>query len=312
MKIKITILFIVVSCFANAQLTSVVTDVETGKPVPYVNIYRDDKHWVSADENGAFTIDAQPEDILVFSAIGYETVRTNVGQGASVRIVPATYVLENVTITKAKRTVEKAIGGYARKSLDTYYTTGGTPEILARYFAPDKVLATTPFLKTLVVNTKSPVRDAKFNVHFLEANEDGTPGREMANENIIGIAKKGVDDTQIDLAPYQLHIPESGFFIAVEWLIIPENRYDGDSYTDKDGVYHEFISYAPYFGTVRTEAETSTSWGFRTDAVWRQFQKVSPQRIQKYYDDFKKATGKDAPPFDERHVEFAMKLTMTN
>jgi hypothetical protein len=310
MKNKFTMAFVAFSCIVSAQLTSTITDVKTGKPIPYVNVYRDDKHWVSADENGVFMIDASPQDVLSFTAVGYEPAKINVGNEVSIGLVPATYVLENVTITKPKRTIEKSIGGYSRKALDNYYTTGGTPELMARYFPPDATAEATPFFKKLVINTKSPIRNAKFNIHFLEVNEDGTPGREMAYENIIGIAKKGVNDTEIDLTNFGLRMPENGFFIAVEWLIIPENRYTGDSYTGKDGVYHEHIQYAPYFGTIRNEE--NVSWGYRTGASWKPFQKVSPERIQKYYDDFKKATGKDAPPFDNRHVEFAMKLTMTN
>jgi hypothetical protein len=310
MKNKITGLFIVASCIVHAQLTRQITDAKTGKPVPFANIYLDDKHWVSADENGAFTIDAKPNDVLILTAVGYESAKVNVGHRSFIGIVPTTYALENITIVKPKQTIEKTLGGYQRKMLDLYYTTSGTPQLMARYFAPDTTTAATRFLKELIVSTKSPVRNAKFNVHFLEANADGTPGREIADQNIIGIAKKGSHDTEIDLTPFKLQLPENGFFVALEWLIIPENRYDGDSYTSKDGVYHERIQYAPYFGTVRTEH--NTSWGFRTGATWKPFEKVSPERIEKFNSDFKKATGKDAPPFDDRLNEFAMKLIVTN
>lgn len=166
-------------------------------------------------------------------------------------------------------------------------------------------------MNKLVIATKSTVNNAKFNIHILEVNEDGTPGRELATSNIIGVAKKGKQDTKIDLTPYQLRVPENGFFIGLEWLIVPENGHDY-GHTDKEGVHHESIQYAPFFGTTRTESDTSTSWGFNKGKKWSRFQKVSPERIEKYYDDFKKATGKDAPPFDNRHVEFAMKLTLTN
>jgi hypothetical protein len=309
--IKKMFFLLVFSLSAKAQVSGIVTDGATHQPAPYVNIYLDDKRWVSAEEDGTFTINAKSDELLTFSGIGYETMTIKASEATHVSLQPATYALETVTVTKPKMTLEKFLGGYQRKSLDMYYTTRGVPETMGRYFPPDPTKQSTPFFKTVVIATKSPIKNAKFNLHILEANPDGTPGQEIAPANIIGTAKKGTNDTKIDLSAYRLRVPESGFFIAFEWLIIPENRHNEYSYTDKDGLYHEIIEYAPFFGTVRVEGDTS-SWGFQTGHAWAKFKKVTPDRAEKFYKDFKKATGKDAPPFDYRHVDFAMKLILTN
>src|SRR6187402_3356337 len=103
-----------------------------------------------------------------------------------------------------------------------------------------------------------------------------------------------------------MQVPEKGFFIALEALIVPENRFVEYAYTDKKGIFHESFYYSPAFATTRSE--DNTSWGFRESHRWGIFQKVSQERIHKYYDDYKSATGRDAPPFDERNVQFAMKV----
>lgn len=305
---RVTLLLLIVN-FCQAQVSGVVRDAQTGNPISYVNVYLDDKRWVSALEDGSFSMTATPDEVLTFSAVGYETMKIKASEAGNVQMKPATYALRAVTVAKPLATVQKTIGGYEKKSSDMFYTTKGIPAMLARYFSPGADWQQTPYLKTLVIGTKSTVRDAKFNVHLLAVNLDGTPGQELAEGNIIGIAKKGLRDTEIDLTPYRLTIPENGLFVAVEWLIIPENKDIITHYKDQNGVEQEDVEYMPLFATVRTEE--NSSWGNRQGA-WRPFQKVSPERIQKYYEDFKKATGKDAPPFDDRHVEFAMKLILTN
>ena len=306
---RFTLLLLIVN-FCQAQVSGVVRDAQTGNPISYVNIYLDDKRWVSALEDGSFSMMATPDEVMTFSAVGYETIKVKASEAGNVQMKPATYALQTVTVAKPLATIQKEVGGYRKKDLDLYYTTKGIPSMLARYFIPDPNWEATPHLKKLFIGTKSRVRNAKFNVHLLAVNPDGTPGQELAEGNIIGIAKKGEHDTEIDLTPYRLTIPESGLFVAVEWLIIPENKDIICHYKDLQGVEQEDVEYMPLFATVRTEE--NSSWGFDRQVSWRPFQKVSPERIQKYYDDFKKATGQDAPPYDDRYVEFAMKLILTN
>lgn len=308
MKTWIVLLWFAQMCFS--QIHGVVRDAQTGTAISYVNIYIDDKRWVSALEDGSFSLMAAPDEAVTFSAIGYETMKVNASEANDVRMKPATYALQAVTVAMPLATVENIVGGYQKKDLDLFYTTKGIPSMLARYFGPQRDWQQTPHLKKLVIGTKSTVRHAKFNVHILAVNPDGTPGSELAEGNIIGIAKKGIHDTEIDLTPYHLTAPDTGFFVAVEWLIIPENKDIICHYKDSNGVQQEDVEYMPLFATVRTQE--NSSWGFDRQVSWRPFQKVSPERIQKYYDEFKKATGKDAPPYDDRHVEFAMKITLTN
>ncbi|RZJ29454.1 MAG: carboxypeptidase-like regulatory domain-containing protein [Flavobacterium sp.] len=305
------IFFLLFPTMALAQDKGVVLDAATGNAVAYVNIASSlSEKAVSTDENGNFFINFDPNDMLTFSAIGYQTANIKASQADIVHLTAVIYPLDGVTVSQPKRTVEATIAGYDRSDIDMFYGTNGYAYVYARRFAPQSQFQATPYLKKLTIMTRSEVKNAKFNVHFYESNPDGTPGAEMGTANIIGIAKKGSRDTAIDLSPFNLRIPEYGFFVGLETLIIPENKYLEYAYTDKNKVYHESFFYAPTFGTTRTE--TNTSWGFGKKHEWGEFQKVSPEKILQYYADFNKATGKMAPPFDDRHVEFAMKLTITD
>jgi len=308
MKPKFVILFLGICAISKAQINGVILNAETSERVLYVNIYLDDEHWTSADINGTFSMDAKPGARLILSAVGFESTTVDGQANMEIALRPTTYALPGVEVSNPKSKIEQAIGGYARKDIDIYYGTGTTPQMLARYFAPDGSSAKTPYAKKLVVATKSRVKNAKFILHFLASNK-GKPGEELASEKIIGIAKKGEHDTEINLSPYRIKLPQDGFFIAFEWLIIPENRSEV-VYQNRTGKPIVEVQYSPVFATTRTEI--NTSWAFRENYSWAPFQKVSNERILKYYDDFKKSTGKDAPPFDNRFNEFAMKLILTD
>ncbi|KAA1243693.1 TonB-dependent receptor [Aquimarina sp. RZ0] len=65
--------------FAQTTVTGTITDAE-GQPLPGVNIIiKSTNSGTSSDFNGLYTIEATPEDILVFSFIGFESKEVKVG-----------------------------------------------------------------------------------------------------------------------------------------------------------------------------------------------------------------------------------------
>ena len=82
------------------------------------------------------------------------------------------------------------------------------------------------FLKSLLVLTKAEKGNAKFVLRFFEVNSDGSPGNDLIAQNIVVPIKKGKKNTSIDLESYKIKVPTNGFFVAVEWLIIEDNRYE--------------------------------------------------------------------------------------
>ena len=58
-----------------SQTKGIVVD-ESGKPIPYVNIWVENENiGTTSEENGAFSINVSDNKYLIFSAIGYVTQR---------------------------------------------------------------------------------------------------------------------------------------------------------------------------------------------------------------------------------------------
>ncbi|HET6540383.1 MAG TPA: TonB-dependent receptor [Chryseolinea sp.] len=90
------------SSFAQGAITGVVKDSETSDPLPGVNVLKKGtSQGTVTDMNGAFQITAAPEDILVFSFIGYTSQEIVVGSQSSINVSFAADVtsLQEVVVT---------------------------------------------------------------------------------------------------------------------------------------------------------------------------------------------------------------------
>ena len=72
---RLWLLLLLMSFYVSAQTKGVVVD-ESGKPIPYVNIWVENENiGTTSEENGEFSINVSDNKYLIFSAIGYETQR---------------------------------------------------------------------------------------------------------------------------------------------------------------------------------------------------------------------------------------------
>ena len=112
-------------------------------------------------------------------------------------------------------------------------------------------------------------------IRLYSRNEKGEPENYIFNKEIFGFVKKGRKITEIDLSPYMITFPKNGFFIAVEWLILDENKYEY-IYT-LEGTKKKFndVRYDPIFGAIDRKTDEIT-WFFRK-GKWMKFE--IPPRI---------------------------------
>ncbi|WP_232731449.1 hypothetical protein [Tenacibaculum sp. SZ-18] len=151
------------------------------------------------------------------------------------------------------------IGEFKKSKINSYFACGTHPWISARFFKYKPVYKKTPYLKKLRILTNSDVKNPKFNIRLYGINEKGAPENYIYDENIIGIAKKGKKITEVDLSKLNIEFPEKGFFTAIEWLIIEENKYEY-KYTMKGSRKKiKGVSYEPAIGVIPTETNEN-SW----------------------------------------------------
>lgn len=241
-----------ISFSAFAQIKGQILDSTTKEPIPYVNI------WIEGEENGATANEigefilakADADKTIIFSAVGYGETRIKVNAIKPViNLEPKAIELDGLTIVPRKNKLKRIVN--PMNAIDeTYFAStcsGSNPMMLARYIPYREKYSETPFISSLNFLTHSNVRNTLFYVRLYSVNKDGNPGELLHDEPITGKAitkKKGV--TTVDVSKLNIQIPETGLFVAIEWLIIERNEFLMYIAGNKKGSIH----YTPTFKNV--------------------------------------------------------------
>jgi len=296
MKKLLAITFLLISNLGFSQLKAVIIDSETKEKVPYVNIWIENENvGTTSNEKGEFELEIDNSKIILFSAIGFETKKISSDSiKRLLELKPVITKLDEVIIKSKKLTQGLIIGEFEKSKINYYFGCGIKPWITARYFNFNREYDKTPFLKKIRLLTKSDVKDSKFNIRLYSVNENGEPENYIYDKNIIGIAKKGKKITEIDISGLNIQFPENGFFIAIEWLIIENNKYEYKYTMEGSRKKFQGVSYEPGIGTVPAETDEN-SWIFN-QGKWR--------KVWKNIGTSKK--------YDEKYSLMAIELTLTN
>ena len=299
--LAITILLISNHCFS--QIKSKIINSQTKEKIQYVNIWVEDENiGTTSNEKGEFELEVDNYKIIHFSAIGFETKKiTSDSIKNIIKLKPITTKLNEVVINSNKKTEEKIIGKFKKSKVNLYSSSGTKPWIIARFFEYNEDYKETTFLNKIKVLTKSHIQGSEFNIRLYTINNNGEPEGYIYNQNIIGVAKKGKNITEVDISDLNIEFPEEGFFIAIEWLIIEKNKHEFD-YTVLDSKKKQKgISYEPSFGTLPTETDKN-SWKY-TNAEWNKLKANNSSEYKKY------SYSKN---YEAKYNLLAIELTLSN
>ncbi len=264
-----------ISQLAFSQIKAVVVDKENQKKLEYVNIWVEDKNiGTSSDNNGVFELEnVTKDDFIVFSAVGYQNHRIkSVFIENKVELNQIVDSLPEVFIDNLKKERKIEFGEYKKSKINSYFACGTSPWIVAKKLDFKDEFKQTPFINNITLLTKSDIDESKFKLIIYSQNKNGLPGKPLVNENIIGKADKGKKLTKFNLSDYKIRFPKDGLFLAVEWLIIPENKFEYSFKMQDSKRKQTGISYEPAIGSIKNKK--NDTWIF-AKGKWRQMQNVS-------------------------------------
>lgn len=243
---RLLLLLLLIGFSASAQIKGIVVD-ENNKPISYVNIWvENENNSTTAEENGEFRINCQPNKNLIFSALGYEKKIVKAADAEKVVLKVNAYQLLELVIAKRHETRQIEIG---KVKNETYQAFDNGPRIDAKFFPYNPKYKKTKFIKQVNFFTDSQLESASFKIHFFSVNPDGSPGDELLNKDFLVSVKKGVKKTYFDVTDFGLRMPKTGIFVGFEKLIIEKNKLEKeviDSNTNKTTIqktYFPFILY---------------------------------------------------------------------
>lgn len=306
---KLTLLLLFASTSIYSQIKGIVLD-ENNKPIPYVNIWVENENiGTTSNEDGTFNIDANAEKVLVFSAVGFENLKTKVKAGQNVVLQVTAQQFREILIRKRTEKDKIEINKFNSKAITSFHLANNKPTIIAKFIRNSSVIEKHPFLKKITFLSDCQTPTAKIKIRFYDIAIGGNPGEDYSNHNVIVSVKKGKRTVTLDLSDKNISIPKEGLFLAFEWMIIDENKYIynytldsknvkqiGALYDPKKKIYTDGQDYQPYIGTLRSN-EFST-WHF-IGGKWSKIIKRPENSDSK--NRYTGATG-----------DLAVKLTLTN
>lgn len=286
---KYLLSFLLFSAMVFAQQKGEVFDAETNQPIPYVNIWVEGEEiGTTSEENGSFTLNITEEKNIVFSALGYETKTVSSTEISKVYLQPQTIQLNELVLEKPKRSKTLKIDSYKKANIKVFSGAGTQPTIIAKKIEFSKKIDKHPFIKELKFNSLCQIEKAKIILRFFNVDNEGKPGYDYLDENIIIEVKKGKNNNKINLEAYNIKIPKEGLFIAFEWMIIEENKheYTGEYTNEKGDVekIEKMVNYQPFIGAVPSESKPN--WQY-SKGKWFKREKLSKViKNEKYMDKF--------------------------
>lgn len=269
MKKLLIVTILLFSNFGFSQLKAVIIDSETKGRIPFVNIWIEDENiGTTSNERGEFTLESSNGKFLILSSLGYENKRIEMSAISDlILLYPKFTELDEVIIKSIKEQKEIVVGKFSDTDVGYYYASLDKPEIKARFFQFHSDYSKTPYLKKLKFRIYSNIRNAKFNVRLYSIGENGEPKYPLYEKNIIGIAKKGTKNIELDLSALDIIFPENGLFVSYEWLIIADNEFKASFPINDSQKRVEKIMYEPKVGFLPSEKDEN-SWTYK-EGKWQ-------------------------------------------
>ena len=215
--------FILFSLSISAQTKGVVVD-ESGKPIPYVNIWVENENiGTTSEENGEFSIAASANKNLIFSILGFEKRVLKASEASNVIMKAVSFPLDEVVVARHFETKKIEIGQINNSVLEAF---DNGPRIDVKLFPYEAAYKKTKFIKKVSILTDSRIDNATVKIHFYKADANGFPGEELLTRDYIVTIQKGVVRNGFDLTDLNLKMPKTGLFIGFEKLLISKNKLE--------------------------------------------------------------------------------------
>lgn len=262
-----------------------VVDAETEQPLSYAHlIFKEVDLGTSTDIAGIYRF-RLPEKFLgekvQVSYVGYKNKVVGVEdlQNGLIALTPDVEFLNEVNIVNMLHETRKVIRPHwNRKIVGLGNLNGGLyPSILARYYERPERFDQGCFIEEIKIYFFETAQrynfSPKFRLHIYDVGPSGKPGRELLRNRIVE-KPSGKSAVEVNLLSERIQINKNGFFVGVEHLFIPENRYKEvtNFYINDSLVAKEYAveKYGPIFrGTLKKRKKYSQMYYYRPEGWTR-------------------------------------------
>lgn len=263
-------------------------DSQTGEFVSFANIAIIElQNGTTSYQNGEFSLLIEGSDIsnsLNISCINYkDTVIAlkdlDFENLNLIKLEPLVYGISEIIVIPPKLEDEIIINKLKRSKILGGIACNNIPNIYARYFPNRADYENINTISSIQIGTKSWQNKGKSKIKIRIFKMDtvlNQPSSDILKEELIVILKNGKINT-INLLKYNIRVPKEGVFVGIEWLIIPENKFEFISYDELKKKIKK-INYGPTLGA--NYSNVSNTWEYWA-GKWEKFIQPVPTIIRK-------------------------------
>lgn len=279
---KFIILFLIVPILTVGQITyhGTITNKKTKEKIPFATVgLIKENIGTNAEDNGNFILVSKNEklnDTLIFSCVGYETLKYPVDQhnlrSLSIELKEKLNELSEVVITNKTSWIFNTLNDFS-KCGNSYVTTSGYQTQLAQHFkaVEDNSLLTEVKICRFSLGVIDPEKTLfRIRIYSMDTITKA-PSKDLCAEILEVKSRSKI--VNLNIEKYRIYIPDKDFFVAIEWLKIPYNEEKSKrKVTGKDV---EQIIYRPSIGWTENISSSMEAWMLDYKNVWRPMFKMN-------------------------------------
>ena len=252
MKSLFTILALsmTVGIFAQDAYKSITIDGKTNEPIPYVNIgIKDASTGTVSDHKGRFVLKMHaPNDVVIFSSIGYETLEAVGSELVAMDVVKmkaTDYLIPQIEIKARRFDGDEKMFGVKNEKRGLSVGFGG-PQLGTEIGAPIYIDRPTYIKSANFVLNHAKGDSLLFRINIYDY-QDGKIGEKVLRENVNIAQKQQKGTITVDLTPYDL-VLENSVLLSLEWLRDYDElgskgvTFDTRKSKDLKGIYVRLVS----------------------------------------------------------------------
>ena len=273
MKIIFAIIIFPTFVFAQQRVKGIIINSNTKIPIPYATLGLMNKNiGTTSSENGLFEIQCNAffeKDSLLITCTGYEprVISFNLKDSAfaTIELKENVIALDEIIISPKKDWAYVTVNDFTSFDHNYVSSTGFVTQLAQHFKLPQQksILCHIKIGKLggLFKNSKSIF---KIHIYDIDSITKG-PSAELTTALIEVKSTKAI--VNIDVKKYKIFIPNSDFFIAIEWLKIPYNKMNHTQIVN--GTKSEHITYLPSISYIYNGNSIYGVWMLDYKNVWR-------------------------------------------
>ncbi|HEY4651322.1 MAG TPA: carboxypeptidase-like regulatory domain-containing protein [Pontibacter sp.] len=225
LQLKLSLLLAFIYQFSFGQtINAVIFKDGTKEKLPYVSIgIKNKPKGTISDLDGKFTLNANSDDTLIFSSVGYKQFVVPASKvGAAVYLQEDAKELDEVVVKSDSKLRTAEIGNIKAKRTMLFGGTNQYAMLLKSDIADNAVLDELYFnLNPDIFEDNRWESTVKIRVY---ANDNGRPGKDLLTQNLVLQLNKKQKKLKVDVTNYAITIPREGVFIGFDFMGYLDNN----------------------------------------------------------------------------------------